>query len=137
MGEAKEETPMSAEDTHAVPADVERVRQRIALWRQQRTPGKPMPQPLWTAAAKLARRHGVAPTMRMLGVDYAKLKSLVQRSATSAQFVELAPPAMSGVGQCRIEIEGPAGARIKIELPAAGSTELVLGLCQRAWGDAR
>ena len=128
---------MSAEDTHAVPADVERVRQRIALWRQQRMPGKPMPQQLWTAAAKLARRHGVAPTMRMLGVDYAKLKSLVQRSApmTSAQFVELAPPASAG--QCRIEIEGPAGARIKIELPAASSADLVLGLCQRAWGDVR
>ena len=128
---------MSAENTHAVPADVERVRQRIARWRQERTPGKPMPQKLWTAAAKVARRHGVAPTMRMLGLDYAKLKSLVQRAApmASTQFVELAPPAPAG--QCRIEIEGPAGARIKIELPAASSADLVLGLCQRVWGDAR
>jgi hypothetical protein len=128
---------MSAENTRAVPADVERVRQRIELWRQQRTPGKPMPQRLWAAAAKVAQRHGVARTMHMLGVDYYKLKSLAQGAAPveSAQFVEVAPPAP--VGQCRIEIEGRAGARIKIELPAASSADLVLGLCQRVWGDAR
>ena len=134
---------MSAENTRVLPADVERVRQRIALWRQERTAGKPMPQRLWTAAAKVAQRHGVARTMRMLGLDYYKLKSLVQRKSLaqgaapveSAQFVEVAPPAP--VAQCRIEIEGGAGARIKIELPAASGADLVLGLCQRVWGDAR
>jgi len=137
VGETNEEAPMSAENTRVLPADVERVRQRIELWRQERTAGKPMPQRLWAAAAKVAQRHGVARTMRMLGLDYNKLKALVQGAARveSAQFVELAPPAPAG--QCRIEIEGRAGARIKIELPAASSADLVLGLCQRVWGDAR
>ena len=106
-------------------------------------PGTPMPQKLWAAAAKAAQRHGVYRTTHTLGLEYNKLKSMVQRPddtparSGAAQFVELAAPALAGGPQCRIEVEGPAGARMKIELPALASAELVVGLCQTVWGITR
>lgn len=128
---------MPALHTAAVPVEVERVRQRIERWRQARVPGAPIPPALWAAAAKAAQRHGVARTTRALGLDYNKLKSQVQAVAgvEPARFVELAPPAP--VAPCRIEIEGPSGARIKIELPTAAGAQLVIALCQSAGGIAR
>jgi hypothetical protein len=127
---------MRALHSAAVPVEVERVRQRIERWRQARVPGAPIPPALWAAAAKAAQRHGVARTTRALGLDYNKLKLRVQEGASvaPAQFVELAPPAPAA--QCRIEIEGPAGGRIKIELPAADGVQLAMALCQSVGGIA-
>lgn len=137
LGETREDAPMPALHTAAVPVEVERVRQRIERWRQARVPGAPIPPALWAAAAKAAQRHGVARTTRALGLDYKKLKSRVQAVAAvaPARFVELAPPAPAA--PCRIEIEGPSGARIKIELPTAAGAQLVIALCQSAGGIAR
>jgi len=128
---------MPALHTAAVPVEVERVRRRIERWRQARVPGAPIPPALWAAAAKAAQRHGVARTTRALGLDYKKLKSRVQAAAAvaPARFVELAPPAPPA--PCRIEIEGPAGGRIKIELPAAAGAQLAIALCQSVGGIAR
>lgn len=128
---------MPALHTAAVPVEVERVRRRIERWRQARVPGAPIPPALWAAAAKAAQRHGVARTTRALGLDYKKLKSRVQAAAAvaPARFVELAPP--TPPAPCRIEIEGPAGGRIKIELPAAAGAQLAIALCQSVGGIAR
>ncbi len=128
---------MPSESTRAVPIEVERVRQRIERWRQERAPGAPIPPALWAAAANAARRHGVSRTTRALGLDYKKLKSRVQAVAAvaPARFVELAPPAPPA--QCRIEIEGRTGTRIKIELPVAAGTQLAVALCQSVGGIAR
>jgi hypothetical protein len=136
-GEAKEDAPMLSETTCAVPIEVERVRQRMERWRQERAPGAPIPSALWAAAANAARRHGVSRTTRALGLDYKKLKSRVQALAAvaPARFVELAPPAPPA--PCRIEIEGPSGTRIKIELPAADGAQLAIALCQSVGGIAR
>jgi hypothetical protein len=89
------------------------------------------------AAAKVAQRHGVARTTHVLGLDYYKLKERVAAVVVvkPAHFVELTPPAP--VGQCRIEIEGATGTRIKIELPAVAGAELAIALCQTVGGMAR
>jgi hypothetical protein len=73
----------------------------------------------------------------VLGLDYYKLKAQIPAVATvkPTRFVELIPPAP--VGQCRIEIEGPTGMWIKIELPAVAGTELAIALCQSVGGMAR
>jgi hypothetical protein len=90
----------------------------------------------------LAQRHGVYPTARALGLEYNKLKRLsqsvdpTQKALSSPDFVELiAPQAVSG-SECRIELEGPRGGRLKIELPAVASADLVVGLCRVVWGEA-
>jgi hypothetical protein len=131
---------MSTRTTAIVPPGMERIRQRLERWRETRTVGTPMPEELWAAAAKTARRHGVYPTARALGLEYNKLKRLTHGTSQPEQellaptFVELiAAPA--GGSACRIEMEGPRGGRMKIELPTA-SAELVVGLCRVVWSGA-
>ncbi len=127
---------MSARTTPIVPHGTEQTRRRLERWRQTRTAGMPMPEKLWAAAAKLAQRHGVYPTARALGLEYNKLKRLsqsadpTQKALPSPAFVELIAPQPTGASECRIELEGPRGARMKIELPATASVALVIDLCR-------
>lgn len=128
---------MTVEERTPVVAEVDGVRQQIEGWRQTRTAGRPMPQQLWAAAVKLAQRDGIAPTARALRVDYAQLKRWVAATGPSparpaATFVELVAPPPAG---CRIELAGPRGATMKIDLPLARA-ELVVDLCQVLWGAA-
>ena len=133
---------MSARTTPIVSVGMERTRRRMERWRERRTVSMPMPEKLWAAAAKLARRHGVYPTARALGLEYNKLKRLSQsvdpthKALASPAFVELIAPQPAGVSQCRIELEGPRGGRLKIEFPAVVSADWVVGLCRVAWGEA-
>jgi len=120
---------------------MEQTRRRLERWRKARTAGRPMPEKLWAAAIRLARRHGAYPTARALGLEYNKLKRLSQSTGQPQQglaaptFVELiAAPAVGG-SECRIEMEGPGGGRMRIALPLA-SAEVLVSLCRMAWSGA-
>jgi len=132
---------MSARKTPVVSVGMEQTHRRLERWRETRTAGLPIPEKLWAAAAKLAQRHGVYPTARALGLEYNKLKRLsetggeTQRARPAPAFVELMAPQPAGVSECRIELEGPRGGRMRIELPMA-SAEVVVGLCRVVWGGA-
>jgi len=132
---------MSARTTPIVGNGMEQTRRRLERWRETRTVGMPMPEKLWAAAAKLTQRHGVYPTARALGLEYNKLKRLAQlagrpqKAPPSPAFVELIAAQPVGVAECRIEVEGRGG-RLKIELPAVASADLVVSLCRVVWGDA-
>jgi len=133
---------MSASTTAIISSGMEQTRRRVQRWRETRRAGMPMPEELWAAAAKLAQRHGVYPIARALNLEYNKLKRLSQsagqtrKALPSPAFVELLAPQPAGVSECRIELEGPYGRRMKIELPAVASADLVVGLCRVVWGDA-
>lgn len=132
---------MSTRTTPIVCIGMEQTRRRMERWRETRTAGMPMPEKLWAAAAKLAQRHGVYPTARALGLEYNKLKRLsqsahhTQKALPLPGFVELIAPRPAGVSQCRVELEGPRGGRLKIEFPAVTSADWVVGLCRVAWGE--
>jgi hypothetical protein len=132
---------MSTRTTALVSNGMERTRRRLERWRETRAAGMPMPEELWAAAAKIARRHGVYPTARALGLEYNKLKRLTQPTGQAQKglpaptFVELMAAQPAGGCECRIEMEGPGGGRLKIELPKA-SEELVVGLCRVLWSGA-
>jgi hypothetical protein len=123
---------------------MERARRRVERWRETRAAGMSMPENLWAIAAQLARRHGIYPTARVLGLEYNKLKRLSQQSNEAPKsplslppptFVELMAPAAEAV--CRIELEGRAGSKLKIELPASSSAVLVMELCRVVCGSSR
>lgn len=57
-----------------LPDEVERVRECFAQWRQTRPGRSRIPAPLWAEAAPLARRHGVHPIARALGLNDHALK---------------------------------------------------------------
>lgn len=133
---------MAATRTAVVAREMERTRARLERWRKRRPRGVAIPEELWAAAAKLARRHGVCPTARALGLEYNKLKRLsghadgMARATPPPTFVELSVPAPADVAGCRIELTGPCGSSMKIELAAPISASLVVELCRAAWGDA-
>jgi hypothetical protein len=123
---------------------MERARRRVERWRETRAAGMSMPENLWAIAAQLARRHGIYPTARVLGLEYNKLKRLSQQSNEAPKstlllppptFVELMAPAAEAA--CRIELEGRAGSKLKIELPASSSAVLVMELCRVVCGSSR
>ena len=120
--------------THAEP-----IRARIAQWRETRTHrGAPMPAALWAAAVDLAGRHGVGPTARALGVDYATLKRrLTAEGAGSTPaaptFVDLGVAGPLGLGACVIAVDGARGRRLRLEVSDLRVPDL-LALVHAAWG---
>jgi hypothetical protein len=52
---------------------LEAVRERLESWRRTRTT-RGIPEPLWRSAVRLARRAGVYPVARALGLNYESLK---------------------------------------------------------------
>ena len=115
------------------------LRARIAHWRETRTcRGGAMPAGLWADAVLMARRHGVAPTARVLRIDYASLKRRLAADGASATdpqptFVDLGAAAGLGLGPCVIAIDGRRGRRLRLELSGLRVPD-VLAIVQLAWG---
>lgn len=97
-----------------IPAEMRTTHDRFERWRGSHRGRLPIPDELWSAAAELAKEHGVFRTAKVLRLDYAKLKVMAtgarkKRSPTAPpRFVELLPPP-SGSRECVIEWEGPRG----------------------------
>jgi hypothetical protein len=132
------------------PQDLVRLRRRLDEYRRDSQPGKALPGWAWAAAGRLARRHGVHRSSRVLGLEYNKLKRLSlsgaatadrsgqarasrPRRPVSAQFVDLSGALAVG-GDCRLVLEGPSGQRLSVQMPAGAATEVVLGLCRAGFG---
>jgi hypothetical protein len=130
--------------TPAVPTDLQQLSGRFEDWRRTRRGKLPIPEPLWAAAAELARSHGVCQTAQVLRLEYKKLKRLTageaggkpvrrRRAPALATFVELAPlPA--AVAECVIELEGPRG-KLRIQWKGATAPDLA-GLSRVLWESA-
>ena len=126
----------------AVPPDLQELSGRFEDWRRTRRGRLPIPEPLWAAAAELARSHGVCQTAQVLRLEYKKLKQLTdgeggskpvrrRRAPAPATFVELAPPPAA---ECVIELEGPRG-KLRIQWKGATAPDLA-GLSRVLWESA-
>ena len=126
---------MRGRERRKVPARLSRLEQRFASWRKTRQPGERIPQPLWKAAAKLARDCGLNQTARILKLDYYSLKKHVDRyggmkAAASAPFVELPP--MPLASECVIEFEDGLGASMRMHVKGSDLPD-VLALGRSFW----
>jgi len=130
--------------TPSVPTDLQELSERFEDWRRTRRGRLPIPEPLWAAAAELARSHGVCQTAQVLRLEYKKLKQLTdgeagskparrRRSSAPATFVELAPPP-TAAAECVIELEGPRG-KLRIQWKGATAPDLA-GLSRVLWESA-
>jgi hypothetical protein len=130
-----------------VPADLRRAGQRLAGWRQRRTAGSRIPEPLWTLATELATVHGLHRTASVLGLDYYSLKQRVESSCrsgdhpgdqrTPAAFVELSPPSLplaspTSACECLLEFENGLGAKLRVHLKGHDAPDLA-SLCRSFW----
>lgn len=103
--------------------ELQHLGRRLRLWRQEHSAPTPIPADIWSGAAQLAVVLGVGPVAKTLRLDYSRLKKLrAQRDVAgaalrpAARFVEFCPMPMDGLGQCFLEVESAAGAKMRIQL---------------------
>ena len=114
-----------------VSGELQSAHRQFEQWRRTRRTGDRIPDRLWASAVAVARRHGAYRTARLLHLEGRKLKQLVSGAhpAPSASmaptFVELPVPAVAGSGECTIEIEGPHGGRLRVQLRGTAVPDLV------------
>jgi hypothetical protein len=122
-------------------AGLEGVRKRFERWRRAHEPRSRIPDSLWAAAARAARTCGLHRTSKALRLDYYSLKKRVDQQATgtvvplegaAAPFLELAPSAFSGPGDCTLELEDASGSKMRVHLKAAATPDLA-ALCRSFW----
>ncbi len=117
--------------TRAEPgATIEQVRARFEQWRNSRPRTTRIPRELWAAAIELARRDGVNRTAQALHLDGGKLKRLLVTSdpgvaTPQPNFVEWIAAQAASVGECVVELEGPHGRKMRIQMKGAKMPELV------------
>ena len=125
-------------------AQIEEVLGRLESWRKSGSSRRRIPEPLWRAAAELARRVGVNPIARQLRLDYYNLKRRVQgvtlvkakskpAESASARFVEVEFPAPPVAVECVIEVMDRSGRRMTVRLCGAGAKEAP-AIARTLWG---
>ena len=132
--------------THAAASnreDVEQLRRRFEEFRSTHAVRSRLPEELWAAAAKLARRDGIEATAQALDVDRPSLQKWTNRFEARAEakpgkprrqrqprrepaasFVELLAGNTGAVASCLVEVESPRGAKLRLELKAIPTGDL-------------
>jgi len=125
--------------------DVEQLGRRFAEFRSTHPVRSRLPEELWAAAAKLARRDGIEATALALDVDRPSLQKWADRFEPGVQirarkprrqrragttvsaapaFVELLAQTTGTTTSCLVEVESPQGAKLRLELKAIPSSAL-------------
>lgn len=135
---------MTNRSTSTVPARLARARRQLESWR--RRPNRParIPETLWSLAVELAGEHGVAPTARVLRLDYYSLKKRLEADAANANpstapsvgaFVEvLGSEFAPSAAECVLELEDARGTRMRLQLKGERRLE-VAALVRTFLGD--
>ena len=143
---------MSTKRTCDLPARLDNLRQRFERWRRTRKVRSRIPEPLWAAAVKSAAKYGIHRTAKALRVDYYALKKRAEQKAAiagtrrktavtasktpaeiaGARFLELPAPVWPGCGECTLELEGPAGAKMRVHLKGVEAPDLA-ALARSFW----
>jgi hypothetical protein len=120
--------------------ELETTRQRFEEWRRTRPVGARIPKSLWSAAARMAARHGIHRTAKVLRVDYYSLQRRVQQESASgaagdgvSTFIELAAPLASDTGECVLELERAGGEKMRVHLKGLAVPDLA-ALSRSFWG---
>ncbi|MEI8166945.1 MAG: hypothetical protein WCG26_11215 [Chloroflexales bacterium] len=117
---------------------LQRLREEIDQWRETRCKHGPMPGELWNEAALLARRLGVCPVSRSVGISYNSLQQRVSFADGNAQsvnnamlsggFVELSGAQLLGPAMAAgpvIELSDNSGIRLTVRLAPGSAVDIV------------
>ena len=126
--------------------DLVQMRRRLEDWRGSYKRGVAFPPKLWSAAGRVARRHGVSVTACALGLEYNKLKrasggviaqargeGMRPPKAKPMKFIEVTGVVSASSSGCRVSLQGPEGQRLQLEMAPSAATEVVLQLCRSGW----
>ncbi len=135
----------AAGETTGQARDLVRMRQRLDDWRGSHKRGVAFPPALWSAAGRVARRHGVYVTARALGLEYKKLKGMsgviarvpgkrkTRPNPKPVKFIELTGALPLSPSGCRLSLQNANGQRLQLEMASGAATEMVLQLCRSGW----
>jgi hypothetical protein len=118
--------------------DVEHLRRQFEEFRRTHPVRSRLPEELWAAAAKLARRDGIEAVSLALDVDRPSLRKWTnrfeprteaklrkprrqrqpRREPAAPAFVELLAGNTGATASCLVEVESPRGAKLRLELKA-------------------
>jgi hypothetical protein len=123
-----------------LPAKLARGRERFEKWRSKQKARTRLPEPLWSAAVKLAHEYGVNRTARVLRLDYNGLKKRMESTlageaspaAAGPEFIQLLGSELTAPSECAIECRNPNGATIRIHLKGPQLPDLA-ALSQSLW----
>lgn len=110
-------------------AELEPVRGELTAWRAGAGKGRKIPDALWRKAAQAAKRYGLNPVSKKLGLDYNCLKRRVSQvrggrtPRLMPTFVEVKPAAPSGDFACLVELEKASGTRMRICVQSVGAVD--------------
>jgi len=122
--------------------DVEQLGRRFEEFRRTHPVRSRLPEELWAAATKLARRDGIEATAQALDVDRPSLQKWAnrfepctkakprkarrqrRREPAAAAFVELLAGNTGATASCLVEVESPRGAKLRLELKAIPTSAL-------------
>lgn len=121
--------------------DVEQLRRRFVEFRQAHAVRSRLPEELWAAAAKLARREGITATARALGVDRPSLQKWADRPRASTKarkspqrqpqggsgapaFLELLAASTGTPTSCLVEVESRSGSKLRLDLKSIATSQL-------------
>ena len=130
---------MRSKRSAALPARVERARERFASWRRRRS-RRAIPDELWTCAVKVAAEHGIHRTARALRLNYDSLRKRVESAPPTrpgggkepTTFIELVPGGAGHPSECLIEMESEEGAKMRIHV-RGGEVPDVVALAESFW----
>jgi len=123
---------MNQEAKGASRPTLEEIRKQFETWRKTRKKYRPIPRDLWCAAAALTRYYPINTVSKTLRLNYTDLKRHVHEAetdvpsgaATGPAFVELDVPESTS-GQCMVEMENRAGARLTMYCAGSDWNNLV------------
>lgn len=124
-------------DTNQLPLPLRRAEERFQRWRKTRQRGTPIPERLWSLAIELAGLYGVCKTASTLKLDYYSLKrrlseSTLAEAVRSTAFLEVPSAPLAAAGECIIDCENSAGARMRIHLKGIALSDLA-ALSRSLW----
>jgi hypothetical protein len=121
--------------------DVQQLQRRFVEFRETHAARSRLPEQLWAAAAKMARRDGIAATARVLGVDRPSLQKWTDRfepragskstrrhrrggESAAPAFVELLAASTGTATSCVVEVEAASGGKLRLDLKTIATSQL-------------
>ena len=124
---------MNNESSNSLQMELKQVRDELTAWRAMPGKGQKIPEPVWRNAVHAAKRHGLNPVSKALGLDYSCLKRRVDERGKSRNrrlglmpaFVEVSPEPQSDDRACVVELEKCNGTRLRICAKAATAVDWI------------
>ena len=119
--------------------DLAQLRRQLNSWRRRQPGRPPLPAALWQSAAALARAQGASQVARSLGINFYRVKRLLNERVAKAsppltpEFVELKLAAPPGSSPARGTVELVAGPSRRLVIHTGADPAAWVALAEAFW----